>query len=349
MKRTLLAAVLVAIMAGIAWGQANAQTDQNFQAKKDVVYATHDGVPLLGDLYQPSSGAAHPALLFIHSGNLTGGSKRGFEANWEPYLAQHGYVVFSIDYRLGKPKAPTWPQVLLDCKAAIQYLRGDAAALGIDPERVGVVGDSAGALLTDMLTVTQDWPAFANKYPDDAYASASTKVRVAVPVYGIPDPMVSRKYTSISREAPPYDLVFGGSPYDQPGNFFEGSAIEYIREASKTLGKAATPNLATTTPWFIAYGMIDSRVPPEGESIPFVKALKEAGANVTEVPVPNVGHFWLESSAITGQQGEPICTETGPQPFHFACKAATPNDYILPKLMEFFTRYLSSTLESSAH
>ena len=347
--KPVLISLLAVMLAGIASEQVRAQNDDKFQTKKDIVYATHDGVALLGDLYQPPSAVAHPALLFIHSGNLTGGSKQGFAANWGPYLAQHGYVVFSIDYRLGKPKAPTWPQVLLDCKAAIQYLRGDAAALGIDPERIGVVGDSAGGLLTSMLTVTQDWQAFANKYPQDAYASASTKIKAAVVVYAIPDPMVSRKYTSISRDAPPYDLVFGGSPYDQPGAFFEGSAIDYIREASKALGTAATPNLATTTPWFVTYGMIDSRVPPEGESIPFIKALKEAGASVTEVPVPNVGHFWLESSAITGQQGEPICTETGPQPFRFACKGATPNDYILPKLMEFFTRNLSSTLESSAH
>jgi acetyl esterase/lipase len=349
MKRTLIATLLMTIAGASAWGQANIPTDANVQTKRDVVYAVHDGTSLLGDLYQPMSSGLHPALLFIHSGALTGGSKKSFAPNWGPYLAARGYVVFSIDYRLGKPKEPSWPQALLDCKAGLQYIRGNAAALGVDPERIGVVGDSAGGLLTSLVAVTQDWPAFANQYPGDTYSNVSTKVKVAVPVYGIFDSMVSEKYTLITRDIPPYDWAFGGTPYQQPGAYFEASALNYIHEASKTLGKVAIPNLATSTPWFISWGMVDSRVPPEGESVPFVKALREAGATVTELPVPNVGHFWLESSAITGQQGEPSCTETGAAPFRYACKGATPNDFIAPKLLEFLTHNLSPTLESSTH
>jgi acetyl esterase/lipase len=349
MRHILTAAFLVTMAVGTAWGQAGAPANAKVQTTKDVVYAVHDGVSLLGDLYQPMAGGIHPALVFIHSGALTGGSKKSFEANWGPYLAERGYVMFSIDYRLGKPKQSSWPQALLDCKAAVQYLRGDAAALGVDPERIGVVGDSAGGLLTAMVAVTQDWPAFANQYPDDKYSNVSSKIKVAVPVYGIYDSMVSEKYTLITRDFPPYDWAFGGTPYQQPGSYFEASATNYIRQAAKSLGKAATPNLATAIPWFVAWGMVDPRVPPEGESVPFVKALHDAGVNVVVVPVPNVGHFWLESSAITGRQGEPICTETGAPPFRFACNGATPNDFIAPKLMEFLAHNLSSTLESQTH
>ena len=349
MRCILIATLLTGMAVGTAWGQASVQTDAKVQTKKDIVYAVHDGVSMLGDLYLPTSSGVHPAMMFIHGGGLTGGSRSAYGATWGPYLAARGYVVFAIDYRLGKPKESSWPQALLDCKAGLQYLRGNAAALGVDPDRIGVGGDSAGALLTGMVAVTQDWPAYANQYPGDPYSNVSTKVKVAVPAYGIFDTMVSEKYTLISRDNPPYDWAFGGTPYQQPGEYFEASAINYIREASKSLGKVAIPNLATSIPWFVSYGMVDPRVPPEGESIPFVKALRDAGATVTEVPVPNVGHFWLTASAITGQQGEPSCTETGANPFRYACKGATPNDFIAPKLMEFLEHNLSSTLESSAH
>ena len=104
--------------------------------------------------------------------------------------------MFAIDYRLSKPTQTTWPQALLDCKAAVQYLRGNAAALGIDPDRIGVGGDSAGASLATLVAVTQDFPQFANRYPMDAYASVSTKVKVAVPIYGVYDNTAQQKYES---------------------------------------------------------------------------------------------------------------------------------------------------------
>lgn len=172
---------------------------------------------------------------------------------------------------------------------------------------------------------------------------------MVVPAYGIFDTMVSEKHTLVAFNNLTYHLAFGGTPYQVPANYYEASAMEYIREASKSLGKVAIPNPATTVPWFITYGVVDPRVPPIGESIPFVKALREAGGTVTEVPVPNVGHFWLTASPITGQKGEPICTETGANPFRYACKGATPNDFIADQLLDFLAHNLSSTLERSAH
>jgi acetyl esterase/lipase len=345
MNRTLAVVLLATSAAGTAWGQVD---EAKVQTKKGIVYAVHDGVSLLGDMYRPTNPGPHAAMMFIHGGGLTGGSRSGYGATWGPYLASRGYVVFAIDYRLGKPKESSWPQALLDCKAGLQYLRGNAAALDVDPEQIGVGGDSAGALLTAMVAVTQDWPAYANQYPGDAYPNVSTKVKVAMPAYGIFDTMVSEKYTLIARDNPPYDWAFGGTPYQLPGVYFEASAIGYIREASKSLGRAATPNLATTIPWFVSYGMVDPRVPPEGESIPFVKALREAGADVTVVPVPDAGHLWFTQSAITGQQGDPSCTQTGSNPFSYVCKGATPNDFVAPQLLDFLAHKLSATLESSA-
>lgn len=172
MKRALIAVLLMAVAAGTAWGQAG---DAKFQTMKDVVYAVHDGVSLKGDLYLPAGSGPHPAMMFIHGGGLTGGSKSGYGLTWGPYLAERGYAVFAIDYRLGKQDQSSWPQSLLDCKAGLQYLRGNAAALGVDPQRIGVGGDSAGALLTAMVAVTQDWPAYANRYPGDPYPASAPR------------------------------------------------------------------------------------------------------------------------------------------------------------------------------
>ena len=190
MKRVVITTVLFALAIQTARGQDNIQTKTNIE------YAVHDGVSLLGDLYLPPGGRTHAAMLFIHGGGFVRGSKSAYGITWGPYLASRGYVVFAIDYRLAKPEQPAWPQELLDCKAALQYLRGNATALGVDPDRIGVGGDSAGGALAALVAVTQDLPRFAGRYPKDAYASASTKVRVAVPIYGVYDMMAQQKQSS---------------------------------------------------------------------------------------------------------------------------------------------------------
>src|ERR1700730_16440228 len=227
MKRVVITILLFAFAVGAAWGQDGLQT------RTSVEYAVHDGVSLVGDLYSPASGGPHPAMLFIHGGGFARGSKAGYGNTWGPYLAARGYVVFAIDYRLSTPSQTTWPQALLDCKAGLQYLRGNASALGIDPDRIGVGGDSAGASLAALVAVTQDFPQFANRYPKDAYASVSTKVKLAVPIYGVYDMMAQQKYESgLANNPKNLEQFIGGTPSQKAGEYFESSALSYIREAS---------------------------------------------------------------------------------------------------------------------
>jgi acetyl esterase/lipase len=333
MKSTLIVPLLLTFAFGTAWGQSDVQT------KLNVEYAVHDGVSLVGDLYSPASGGPHPAMLFIHGGGFARGSKSAYAISWGPYLAARGYVVFAIDYRLSTPTQTTWPQALLDCKAGLQYLRGNAEALGIDPDRIGVGGDSAGATLAALVAVTQDLSQFANRYPKDAYASASTRVKVAVPAYGVYDLMAQHKYESGLANSPKgLDQFIGGAPNQMSGAYFETSALNYIREASTSLGSVATPIAGAKIPWFVAWGVEDHVVPPAGQSVAFVQALRDAGATVTAVPVPKTDHFWFSFSPLTGKKGEPECAE--PSPAKFNCSGATPNDYIVSQLLDFLAHNL---------
>jgi len=331
-----IASAAVVLLAGMAEAQVTVQNG--------VQYATHDGVPLYGDLYLPSSAGPHAAVMFIHGGAWKVGSRSGYASSWGPYLAERGYVVFSIDYRLSTPTTPTWPQALLDCKAALQYLRGSAAALGVDPDRIAVGGDSAGGELSSMLALTQDWPAFANRYPGDAFAAVSTKVEAVIPAYAVFNMAAWWRWTKIgypttALEYTSLDELFGGSPSDVPGAYLEASPLEYVRMSATSLGDLALPNDGVDAAWFVTWGMEDPIVPAEEQSIPFVKALRDAGADVTAVGVPNIGHFWFSKSALTGQRGmSPSCTIA---PGNFVvCPGATPNDFIAPRLLEFLGNHL---------
>lgn len=333
MNRGFIATLLLAFSVGTAWGQGSVQT------KTNVEYAVHDGASLLADLYLPASGGPHPAIIFIHGGGFSVGSKAAYGITWGPYLAARGYAVFAIDYRLSTPSHTTWPQALLDCKAGLQYLRGNAAALGIDPERIGVGGDSAGASLAALLAVTQDFPQFANLYPKDAYASVSTKVRAALPFYGVYDMVAQWKYeSSVADNAGNLDKFLGGTPNLVSGAYFETSALNYIREAASSLGRMATPNAGAMIPWFVAWGVEDLVVPPNAQSVAFVQALRDAGATVTAIPVPKTDHYWFSFSPLTGKKGEPECDEA--KPAKFTCTGASPNDFILPQLLDFLAHNL---------
>src|SRR5690348_3604467 len=97
----------------------------------DIVFAEHDGVTLLGDLYLPKGLAKAPVLVGVHGGGWQIGDRR-FYTHWGNYFARKGYAVFAIEYRLMKPGVKTWPGAVCDVKAAVQFLRAEAAEFGLD-------------------------------------------------------------------------------------------------------------------------------------------------------------------------------------------------------------------------
>ena len=123
------------------------------QARLEVAYG-----PLpaeVGDLFLPSGPAGRkPAVVVIHGGGWTEGSRHAAEGLAQ-LLASLGAVVFNIDYRLADKAQPgtRWPAQLVDAQLAVRFLRIHAAEFGLDPARIGALGDSAGAQLAVFLGV----------------------------------------------------------------------------------------------------------------------------------------------------------------------------------------------------
>src|SRR4029453_13712686 len=109
---------------------------QQTETRAGVVYATHDGVSLAGDLYLPAGAGPFPALVAVHGGGWQAGGRSAFQY-WGPWLAERGYVLFAISYRLAKKGQKTFPQAVHDVLAAVQFVRGSAGEIKVDPHRIG--------------------------------------------------------------------------------------------------------------------------------------------------------------------------------------------------------------------
>ena len=261
-------------------GLARMMTEFAVETRTDIVFAEHDGMTLLGDLYRPKGRAKAPVLVALHGGGWQIGDRK-FYGNWGGYLARHGYAVFATEYRLMKPGVSTWPGVVCDCRAAIQFVRGQAAQLGVDPDRIGLIGDSAGAHLAALVALAGDEPVFLERYRDDPYASIPTHVAAVIGFYGVYDLLAQWEHDQIARPLDPItEKLLGGPPMKSRKRFFEASPISYA-----TIDK-------NKTRFLLIYGREDDIVDPATQSERFLTALKQAGFFARTIVVPGAGHFW---------------------------------------------------------
>ncbi|MES2696204.1 MAG: SMP-30/gluconolactonase/LRE family protein [Verrucomicrobiota bacterium] len=118
----------------------------------DVVYARYGERELKLDLYRPKErGAPLPAIVNIHGGGWSKGD-RGSQAQLAQALAARGFVTVTISYRLSGEAI--FPAAIQDSKAAVRWLRANAATYGIDPAAIGATGLSAGGHLAALLATS---------------------------------------------------------------------------------------------------------------------------------------------------------------------------------------------------
>ena len=151
---------------------------------KNIEYRKVAGRRLKLDVYQPATppeaGLLRPAILQIHGGAWVIGDKREQGLPLLRHLVTHGWVGFNVNYRLSP--AATFPDHLVDLKAALVWIRDHAEDYGIDPDFVVVTGGSAGGHLTAMMALTANDPEY-----QPGFEEADTSVQAAVPFYGVYD------------------------------------------------------------------------------------------------------------------------------------------------------------------
>ncbi len=148
---------------------------------KDIDYVGKGNPRQTLDLLIPPARAEgkRPLVVFIHGGGWRAGRKEDGLGVIRT-ISAGGYVTASINYRL-TPEA-AWPAQIHDCKAAIRFLRGNAAKYGIDPERIGVIGISAGGHLVSMLGTSGGVRALEGEL--GAFPGTSSRVQCVVNFFG---------------------------------------------------------------------------------------------------------------------------------------------------------------------
>ncbi len=244
--------------------------------EKDVGYLAPGRAEKL-DLYIPAgraTGVRSPAVVIIHGGGWTGGDKGASrEFNIATTLAKAGYVAASVNYRIDG--AERWPTNLFDCKNAVRFLRANAARYGVDVDRIGVIGGSAGGHLALMVGYTSGMPGLE---PEAPYPGVSSAVRAIVDLYG-PANLLTRRTTDAQ-----------GNPTGQ------------VRLDSKLLSTKATDDAAGwrlaspvshvrpgLPPTLILHGAADTTVDRE-QSLELARALEKAGVLHELLMLPGVGH-----------------------------------------------------------
>jgi acetyl esterase/lipase len=278
---------------------AQAQT-YGVTTQTGVPFVEHDGVKLLGDLYLPKGRDKAPVVVAVHGGGWQIGNPK-FYQYWGPYLAKNGYGLFAASYRLSKPGAKTFPGAVYDVKSAIQFVRANAAQLGVDPDRIALMGDSAGAHLVSLVALAGDEPLFSSEYRSDPHAATPANVKAVIGFYGVYDMQAQWLHDQIAR---PRDQItekfLGVSPMQSRRTYFDASPTSYA-----TVDKREK----TGTRFLLIHGTHDDIVDPQTQSQAFLGALKQAGFFVRTIVVPGAGHFWstdpIEEPGSYGSQAAP--------------------------------------------
>ncbi|PWV99376.1 acetyl esterase/lipase [Paenibacillus cellulosilyticus] len=229
----------------------------------NIVYKNVSDAALYLDLFLPDDVAGHcPVIVWIHGGSWFEGSKENCPIL---FLVDHGYAVASISYRLSTEAV--FPAQVLDCRDAIIHLKNHADAYGIDPDRVGVWGESAGGHLAACIGVTND--------PDAEYAvHAVCDFCGPVDIYAL-----ECEWSRSGINQPTPGSVLLGVPIHESEHLAATiNPITYIHSAPYKL-----------PPFLIVHGDQDVNV-PIAQSIMLVEALESVGTNVVSHTAEGSGH-----------------------------------------------------------
>jgi acetyl esterase/lipase len=285
--RRLPAALSVLLLAsgsaGVAFagGPPPPPSPDEVEIEPDVPYGQAGPLTLKLDIYRPKDHGreALPALVMIHGGGWRywpdGKWTKATDAGTATAFAKRGYWVASIDYRLSDV-AP-FPAALEDCKRAVRYVRSHAERLGVDPNRVGVWGFSAGGHLALLVGTTGSEP-----LPDEEPAGSGSSSRVqAVASWAgltdLADPTGPRKLEGERLELARRFL--GGTYQERPDAYRKASPVTRVTR--------------DCPPVLLVHGDRDERVPFSHSEV-MLEKLKSAGIEATLLAVKGAGHLFFK-------------------------------------------------------
>jgi len=233
-----------------------------------IEYANPDDTHLQLNLARPKTGEGpFPAVLCIHGGGFRAGKRESYDALCLK-LAEHGYAAATITYRLAPQHK--FPAAVHDSKAAVRWLRANAKAYKINPDKIGVTGGSAGGHLAQFLAVTANVPQFEGT---GGNANQSSRVACVVNVYGPSDFTQSYGKSVDAHEVLP--LWFGGNLETARALHIQGSPLYWVTPA-------AAPTLCI-------HGTEDKYVAHE-QAVWLVDKLKAATVEAELLTLPGAGH-----------------------------------------------------------
>ncbi|MBS0208003.1 MAG: alpha/beta hydrolase [Planctomycetes bacterium] len=253
-------------------------------------YGCVDGEKLLLDIYPPAPGSpeTRAGVIVVHGGGWVDGKRSDLAAS-SRWLAQQGYTTFSIDYRLCNsadrfkdPSAPAknrFPAALDDCQRAVRWIRRHAEAFGIEPQRLGAYGHSAGGHLVALLGTME-----TRDNSDPELASYSSRVNAVVNIAGPNDLTIPL----------PSCNVFGQPPDPKADRWQLGKPVHWLVEdvVGSAGAEAASPRSHVdrhSAPFLLLFGAKDFLI-PEVQASSMHEALQKAGVKSKLVIFPNDNH-----------------------------------------------------------
>ena len=262
MRLTALAAVILTLGPSIA----NAQPSAPVVVKTDVIYGRVEGSALLANLAYPDGPSLKPAIISVHGGRWRAGNRADASSIKVAQWADFGFFAMSIDYRLvGGSPAPA-PQ--LDLLCAIRWLHAHAEEYRIDPERIYLIGQSAGGQMVSLVATAGE-----AGYPRvGGWEKARTDVRAVISV------AATYELTTLSW-----------------GNLWtpvDGKVEESRRHASPINHVSAS-----TKPILVIHSDDDKSVPVQ-QAADMVEKLKAAGVQHRYVHYTDKGHMGITEDVI---------------------------------------------------
>lgn len=269
------------------------------QSVPNVVYAQKEtfdyaNVLLQMDILRPQEKENLPAILFVPGGGFIA-SNRARMLQLRMRLAEAGYFVGSINYRV-TPEA-LFPAPLEDVKSAVRYMKAHGEELHIDPQRIGIIGDSAGGYLSAFAGITN----YPTEFDRGEYLEVGSQVKAAVSLYGISD--LLRVGEGFPREW----QEFYTSPAGIPSLFVNGipgfgGRMGGILENREFMEKANPIRYIRkeSAPMLLFHGTEDPVVSQEQSDILY-QALRKKGVAAKRYLVPGAGHsgpYWVQDEVI---------------------------------------------------